>query len=103
MDKKKPVRGTIYCGSCKGCRILRDCAKCTMCRDKPKFGGPGVEKQRCEQRRCEHHMRRVNRPEQILDLPISTSEPLDHRTSGDKEDTSFSESEEEERHQDPGT
>ena len=107
VKKKRPVRKTIYSGSCKGCRILTDCAKCTMCRDKPKFGGPGVKKQKCERRRCEHHLRPgnrlVNRPDQILDLPIRTSEPLDLRTSGGEEDTSSSKSEEEEWHKDPGT
>ena len=73
IKKKKPVRKTIYCGSCKGCRVLTDCAKCTMCRDKTKFGGPGVKKQKCELRWCEHHPRlgkAVNRPEQVLDLAI---------------------------------
>ena len=45
VDKKKPARKTIYCGSCKGCRILMDCGKCTMCRKKPKFGAVGSGQQ----------------------------------------------------------
>ena len=30
VEKKKPGRKTIYCRSCKGCRLLMDCAKCAM-------------------------------------------------------------------------
>ena len=91
VKRKMHVRKMIYCGSCKGCRILTDCAKCTMCRDKPEVGGPGVKKQKCELRRCVHHprlgSRLANRPDQVLDLPIKdlrTSEPQDLRTSGDR-------------------
>ena len=29
-----------------------DCGECIPCKDKPKFGGPGVRKQGCEMRRC---------------------------------------------------
>lgn len=39
------------CGKCDGC-LREDCAKCQFCLDKPKFGGPGKKKQRCEKRPC---------------------------------------------------
>lgn len=32
--------------------MKEDCGKCFSCRDKPKFGGPGVHKQGCEKRKC---------------------------------------------------
>ena len=39
------------CGNCPGC-LRDDCGKCPYCLDKPKFGGPGVKKQRCSLRVC---------------------------------------------------
>ena len=39
------------CGSCDGCR-RPDCGVCVLCKDKPKFGGPGKRKQCCELRKC---------------------------------------------------
>ncbi|XP_031722275.1 histone-lysine N-methyltransferase 2B isoform X3 [Anarrhichthys ocellatus] len=41
------------CGGCKGCLIENDCAKCTNCRDKPKFGGPNTKRQCCIYRKCD--------------------------------------------------
>ncbi|XP_019723294.1 histone-lysine N-methyltransferase 2A [Hippocampus comes] len=41
------------CGSCRGCLVDSDCAKCTNCRDKPKFGGPNKRRQCCIYRRCD--------------------------------------------------
>ncbi|XP_061903586.1 histone-lysine N-methyltransferase 2B isoform X6 [Entelurus aequoreus] len=41
------------CGTCKGCLVDRDCAKCVNCHDKPKFGGPNKKRQCCIYRRCE--------------------------------------------------
>ncbi|KAM6904011.1 histone-lysine N-methyltransferase 2B isoform 2-T2 [Lycodopsis pacificus] len=41
------------CGGCKGCLIEYDCAKCTNCRDKPKFGGPNTKRQCCIHRKCD--------------------------------------------------
>jgi hypothetical protein len=39
------------CGECAGC--LRDnCGECAHCLDMPQFGGPGVKRQRCLERRC---------------------------------------------------
>ncbi|KAK7898911.1 hypothetical protein WMY93_019764 [Mugilogobius chulae] len=41
------------CGECDGCMTEKDCAKCAMCLDKPKFGGFNVKKQCCIYKRCE--------------------------------------------------
>ncbi|XP_077405714.1 histone-lysine N-methyltransferase 2B isoform X2 [Vanacampus margaritifer] len=41
------------CGECRGCLVESDCAKCTNCRDKPKFGGPNKKRQCCIYRRCD--------------------------------------------------
>ncbi len=40
------------CGSCNGC-VAKDCKKCNYCFDKPKYGGRGVLKQCCINKRCE--------------------------------------------------
>merc|ERR1719502_1704997 len=42
---------TNRCGTCIGC-TRGDCGTCKNCRDKPKFGGPGVKKQACVRRNC---------------------------------------------------
>ncbi|KAM6899546.1 histone-lysine N-methyltransferase 2B-like [Xenentodon cancila] len=41
------------CGSCKGCLVEEDCAKCINCLDKPKFGGPNTKRQCCIYKKCE--------------------------------------------------
>ncbi|XP_052803783.1 uncharacterized protein LOC128233934 [Mya arenaria] len=42
----------IRCKKCRGCLAL-DCGKCRFCKDKPKFGGAGIIKQCCVNRKCE--------------------------------------------------
>lgn len=39
------------CQKCSGC-IRPDCGKCIYCKDKPKFGGRGVQKQKCMLKKC---------------------------------------------------
>lgn len=39
------------CGLCLSC-AKEDCGVCRFCRDKPKFGGAGKQKQRCAERVC---------------------------------------------------
>ena len=39
------------CGSCPNC-LRDDCGECAMCLDMLKFGGKGVKRQRCLERRC---------------------------------------------------
>jgi hypothetical protein len=39
------------CGVCRGCQN-KACGQCTFCMDSPQFGGPGVKKQSCIERRC---------------------------------------------------
>ena len=51
LGRKKKHRSS--CGDCLGCTRDEDCGECDLCLDKPKFGGPGTKKQRCELRRCE--------------------------------------------------
>ena len=51
--KKKKKRRATSCGSCAGCtRAGGDCGECSACLDKPKFGGPGTQRQRCKLRSC---------------------------------------------------
>ena len=37
----------VRCNACSACLRKEDCGKCIMCKDKKKFGGPGVKKQAC--------------------------------------------------------
>ena len=37
----------IRCMECPACLRTEDCGSCVFCKDKPKFGGPGVKKQAC--------------------------------------------------------
>ena len=46
------------CGKCIGCQ-RPDCGTCIFCKDKPKFGGPGVKKQRCAMRTCANFVKKV--------------------------------------------
>ncbi|XP_069115617.1 uncharacterized protein [Argopecten irradians] len=45
-------RRKLRCKKCPGC-LAKDCGKCIYCQDKPKFGGRGVMKQACIERKCE--------------------------------------------------
>ncbi|XP_033758364.1 uncharacterized protein LOC117340710 [Pecten maximus] len=45
-------RRKLRCKKCPGC-LAKDCGKCLYCQDKPKFGGRGVMKQACMDRKCE--------------------------------------------------
>merc|ERR1712223_1489369 len=56
----KTLRQKHFCGNCLGCAREEDCGDCHFCLDKPKFGGPGIKKQKCELRWCEQHPR-INR------------------------------------------
>ena len=42
----------VRCGECEACTRLVDCGECGSCLDKPKFGGPGTQKQACKLRKC---------------------------------------------------
>jgi len=44
------------CRKCEACKSA-DCGDCYACRDKPKFGGPGTAKQRCELKICPYPVR----------------------------------------------
>ena len=37
---------------CPGCKTVIDCGTCKYCKDKRKFGGPGIKKKGCEKRKC---------------------------------------------------
>ena len=40
------------CKECDNC-LVKDCRRCVFCRDKAKYGGPNIKKQRCERKeRC---------------------------------------------------
>lgn len=51
------------CNKCDGCLAV-DCGTCTNCKDKKIFGGPGIKKQCCKQRRCISFLT----PSQVLKL-----------------------------------
>lgn len=37
----------VRCMECPACLRKDDCGQCEMCKDKRKFGGPGIKKQAC--------------------------------------------------------
>ena len=43
----QPRKRGVRCMDCPACLRTEDCGSCIFCRDKPKFGGPGVKKQAC--------------------------------------------------------
>ena len=45
------------CGECSGCLTVTDCRKCRFCRDMPKYGGPGRQRQKCIKRQCLRYSR----------------------------------------------
>lgn len=50
--KKCSIKHKLWnCTKCSAC-IKPDCGKCWACKDKPKFGGRNIQKQKCQERRC---------------------------------------------------
>lgn len=47
----KKRKRTVACGQCDAC-CRDDCGACLNCLDKPKFGGNGIRKQSCLERKC---------------------------------------------------
>jgi hypothetical protein len=47
----RPHKSHHRCGTCRGC-TSSDCGQCKNCRDKPRFGGPGIKKKACLRRLC---------------------------------------------------
>ncbi|XP_025996917.1 DNA (cytosine-5)-methyltransferase PliMCI isoform X2 [Solenopsis invicta] len=50
-DMKVGPQRRMRCGVCETCQ-QPDCGVCVACKDKPKFGGRGIQKQACIKRRC---------------------------------------------------
>jgi len=50
-DKDGDAKRLARCGKCTNCKST-DCGACYNCYDKPKFGGPGIKKQACINRKC---------------------------------------------------
>merc|ERR1719473_1644866 len=48
---KNKRKRTVACGQCDAC-CRDDCGSCLNCLDKPKFGGSGIRKQSCLERKC---------------------------------------------------
>ena len=48
---QKKRKRTVACGHCDACG-RDDCGTCLNCLDKPKFGGQGIRKQSCLERKC---------------------------------------------------
>jgi len=55
VDKaKKQKKKLLRCNSCGPC-LRDDCGECESCKDKKKFGGPGLLKRSCIYRECESY------------------------------------------------
>lgn len=51
IDSKESRTRVMRCGKCSGC-TAEDCRECGHCLDKKKYGGPGLRKQSCKNRKC---------------------------------------------------
>jgi len=57
LEAKKMMKKCYFkhkfgsCLKCSAC-LRTDCGRCWACKDKPKFGGPGVQKQKCQEKKC---------------------------------------------------
>lgn len=49
--RSNPRSRVVRCGKCDGCTAT-DCMNCRHCRDMKKYGGPGLRKQSCKNRKC---------------------------------------------------
>jgi hypothetical protein len=70
---QQPRKRGVRCMDCPACLRTEDCGACVFCKDKPKFGGPGVKKQACVHRKC---MNLVRDPFS----PHPSSKALRHKT-----------------------
>ncbi|XP_054859400.1 methyl-CpG-binding domain protein 1 isoform X4 [Eublepharis macularius] len=52
------------CGECEACLLKTDCGRCDFCRDKPKFGGRNLKRQKCRWRQCLHFAMKRLLPEE---------------------------------------
>uniref|UniRef100_A0A8C4Y5C9 Methyl-CpG-binding domain protein 1 n=1 Tax=Gopherus evgoodei TaxID=1825980 RepID=A0A8C4Y5C9_9SAUR len=50
------------CGECEACLLKADCGRCDFCRDKPKFGGDNLKRQKCRWRQCLRFAMEKERP-----------------------------------------
>ncbi|XP_043357460.1 methyl-CpG-binding domain protein 1 isoform X21 [Dermochelys coriacea] len=50
------------CGECEACLLKADCGRCDFCRDKPKFGGENLKRQKCRWRQCLRFAMEKERP-----------------------------------------
>ena len=50
--RRRPVRRG-RCRNCAAC-LRVNCRECIFCRDMKKYGGPGILRQQCVERMCEH-------------------------------------------------
>ncbi|XP_019855853.1 PREDICTED: uncharacterized protein LOC109584529 [Amphimedon queenslandica] len=50
-EVKKPIKRR-KCMECVGCKTTLDCGTCKYCKDKRKFGGPGIQKKGCQMKMC---------------------------------------------------
>mmetsp|Transcript_37344 Transcript_37344/g.111868 ORF Transcript_37344/g.111868 Transcript_37344/m.111868 type:complete len:1029 (-) Transcript_37344:22-3108(-) len=101
---KRTRLGRNKCGHCREC-MKEDCGKCGMCKDKPRFGGHNVKKQRCERkgvclsfqatagrRPCTAVRKQKPKPSEMGgDCPVACSQPLGaHNTVGGLEESDYS-------------
>nr|XP_032626072.1 LOW QUALITY PROTEIN: methyl-CpG-binding domain protein 1 [Chelonoidis abingdonii] len=57
-----PRRRNRKCGECEACLLKADCGRCDFCRDKPKFGGDNLKRQKCRWRQCLRFAMEKERP-----------------------------------------
>ncbi|XP_057266225.1 methyl-CpG-binding domain protein 1-like, partial [Pezoporus wallicus] len=69
-------RSSRRCGLCGPCLRPGDCGRCDFCRDKPKFGGQNLKRQKCRWRQCLRCATRRLLPVGVRLRPPSRPRPL---------------------------
>ena len=72
---KAPELTKLYrCGECTAC-CRKECRRCRFCRDLKKFGGPGILKQVCIERRCP--FKRYALPSTVASATVASFEHIE--------------------------
>ncbi|XP_078520867.1 methyl-CpG-binding domain protein 1 isoform X4 [Lissotriton helveticus] len=69
-------RNNRKCGECEPCMQIVDCGRCDFCRDKPKFGGRNLKRQKCRWRQCLRYAMEKNIPAVLKDIKQERGEGM---------------------------
>ncbi|XP_052780768.1 uncharacterized protein LOC128217580 [Mya arenaria] len=86
--KRKPSASIrrLKCGICRNC-VKENCGKCKGCVDMPIFGGPGLRKVSCLERKCLHPKEALNTNQRPRSRTSSSKKRLEVSFGPQKENT----------------